>query len=220
VFFTVVALWSRVLFHWSAPGYLLLLPLLGAALERRQRAGRPDARWLGATAILLLLGTVLVAGEVRFNWLPRALWMATLGKDPLRDAVDWTSLRAELGERGFLDRPDLVVAGVRWLDAGKIDYALDGRVRVLCLGPDPRQYGVIAPLADFAGDDVLIIAPDRSLAEIEGQFGALFDAIRPLAPAAIRDAGRPVASFPLFIGRRLRPPPAAAKIDGGIADSP
>jgi Dolichyl-phosphate-mannose-protein mannosyltransferase len=220
VFFTVVALWSQVLFHWATPGYLMLVPLLGAAIERRRQAGRPVVRWLGATAIFVLLGVGLVAGEIRFNWLPQALWVSTLGKDPLRDAVDWTSLRAELGDRGLLDQPDLVVAAIRWLDAGKIDYALGGRARVICLGSDPREYGVVAPLADFAGDDVLIIAPGRSLAEIVAQYGALFDAIRPLAPAAIRDAGNPVARLPLFIGRGLHPSPGSAANRGGIADSP
>ncbi len=56
------------------------------------------------------------------------------GKDPALAAVDWTSLRQELAERGLLDRPGLVVAATRWLDAGKIDYALGGRVPVICLG--------------------------------------------------------------------------------------
>jgi 4-amino-4-deoxy-L-arabinose transferase-like glycosyltransferase len=217
LFFTLVALHAHVLFHWAAPGYLMLVPLFGAALEQRRLAGRSVARRLGATAVLVLVVAGLVAGEVRFNWLPQALWMSALGKDPLRDAVDWTSLRDELGKRGLLDRPGLVVAAVRWLDAGKIDYALGGRVPVLCLGPDPRQYGLVAPLADFAGDDVLIVAPGRSLAEIETQFGGSFAAIEPLPPAEIRDDGRPVASLPLFIGRRLRPPPHAA--GGRIADS-
>ncbi len=220
LFFTAVSLWSRVLFHWAAPGYLLLVPLLGAALERRRRAGRPVGRWLAATALLVGVGAGLFAGEVKFNWLPRALWIRALGKDPLPDAVDWTSLRTELAGRGLLDRPHTVVAAVRWLDAGKIDYALGGRFPVLCLGPDPRQYGLVAPLARYAGDDVLIIAPGRSLAEIEAQFGPSFDAIQPLAPAEILDAGNPVADLPLFIGHRLRSPPQAAGIRGGIADSP
>jgi hypothetical protein len=216
----VVSLWSRVLFHWAAPGYLMLMPLLGAAIERRRQAERPVGRWLGATAIFVLLVAGVVAGEIRFNWLPQALWVSRLGKDPLRDAVDWSSLRAALGERGLLDRPGLVVAAIRWLDAGKIDYVLGGRIRVLCLGPDPRQYGLIAPLADYEGDDVLIIAPGRSLAEIEAQFGALFAAIQPLPPVEISDAGSPVARLSLFIGRGLHPPPGTAASRGGIADSP
>jgi 4-amino-4-deoxy-L-arabinose transferase-like glycosyltransferase len=217
LFFTLVSLASHALFHWAAPGYLMLVPLLGAALERRRQAGRPVGRWLGVTAILVLVGVGLVAGELRFNWLPRAVWISTLGKNPLAAVVDWTSLRDELGARGLLDRPRLVVAAVRWLDAGKIDYALLGQVPVLCLGPDPRQYGLVAPLGRYAGDDVLIVAPGRSFAAIEAEFGALFDRLEPLAPAEIRVAEKPVASVPLFIGFGLRPP---AWIVGGIAGSP
>jgi 4-amino-4-deoxy-L-arabinose transferase-like glycosyltransferase len=216
-FFTLVSLSSHALFHWAAPGYLMLVPLLGAALERRRQAGRPVGRWLGATAILVLLGIGLVAGEVRGNWLPGATWMSALGRNPLADVVDWTSLRDELGARGLLDRPGLVVAASRWLDAGKIDYALGGRLPVLCLGPDPRQYGLVMPLARYAGQDVLIVAPGRSFAEIEARFGASFDRLRPLPPAEIRAAGKPVGSVSLFIGIAFRPPAWSAD---GIAGSP
>jgi 4-amino-4-deoxy-L-arabinose transferase-like glycosyltransferase len=220
VFFTVVSLWSQVLFHWAAPGYLMLVPLFGRALERLHRGGRPVGRWAGATAIVVLLATGLVAGEVRYNWLPQAVWLSVLGKDPLIDTVDWTSLRDALAVRGLIARPNLAVAAIRWLDAGKIDYALGGRLPVLCLGPDPRQYGFAAPLADYAGDDALIVAPGRSLAEIEAQFGASFATIRAMRPVEIRAAGKPVASLPLFIGRQFRPPPRPAETGDGTAGSP
>jgi hypothetical protein len=204
VFFTVVSLWSHVLFHWAAPGYLMLAPLLGDAIARRGRGDPVVRRWLIATVAVVVLGIGVVASEVRFNWLPDAIFPG--GKDPALAAVDWTSLRRELSERGLLGRPGLVAAATRWLDAGKLDYALDGRVPVLCLGPDPRQYGLIAPLARYAGDDVLIVAPGRSPAEIKEQFGMLFDAIEPLAPATMLHAGRPALSLPLFLGHRLHQP--------------
>ncbi len=35
-FFSVAALWGNVLFHWAAPGYLMLLPLLGEAIAASQ----------------------------------------------------------------------------------------------------------------------------------------------------------------------------------------
>jgi hypothetical protein len=75
---------------------------------------------------------------------------------------------------------------------------------VICLGPDPRQYGVVANPDGYAGDDVLIVAPRRSLAEIESQFGPRFEAIEPIAPATVMHAGRPALELPLFIGHRLR----------------
>ena len=202
IFFALVSLWSRVLFHWAAPGYLMLLPLLGDAIARRQRS----RRWLAATAAVVVLGAAFVGSEVRFDWLPLAIGDFRLGEDPGLAAVDWASLRTELAERGLLDRPGMVVAATRWLDAGKIDYALGGRVPVICLGSDPREYGIIAPVGDYAGMDVLIVAPGISPAAIAARFGKLFDSIDTLAPATVLHDGRPALILPLYLGHRLREP--------------
>ncbi len=203
VFFTVVSLWSHILFHWTAPGYLMLTPLLGEAVARRL-GSRLVRLWLAATAVFVVAGLGFVAAEVRLGWLAGAVASLAPGKDPNVDAVDWTSLRTDLEARGLLGRPGLVVAATRWLDAGKIDYALEGRVPVICLGPDPRQYGLIAPVGDHAGEDVLIVAPKSSLDGIRAQFGTMFDAIEPLAPSAVLHAGHEAMALPMYIGRRLR----------------
>ena len=214
VFFTLVSLLSRVLFHWAAPGYLMLVPLLGDVIARR----RGSCWWAVATGAVVILGVAFVASEVRFNWLPLAIGNFQQDKDPALAAVDWTSLRTELAERGLLDRPGLVVAATRWLDAGKIDYALGGRATVICLGGDPREYGVIAPIARFVGADVLIVAPRFTPARIAAQFGPLFDSIDELPPVTLLHAGRPAMILPLFIGHRLRKPAAVEGV--GIAGSP
>jgi 4-amino-4-deoxy-L-arabinose transferase-like glycosyltransferase len=206
VLFTAISLWTHILFHWAAPGYLMLVPLLGDAIARRWPSNRTLRRSVVATGILVVLGTAAIATDVRFDWLAGLFPRLIAARDPAMAAVDWTSLRPALATRRLLDRPGLVIAATRWLDAGKIDYALEGRVPVLCLGPDPRQYGLIAPLTRFVGDDVLIVAPGRSLAEIKEQFGTLFDAIEPLMPATIVHAGRPGLTVPLFLGHRLHQP--------------
>ena len=201
--FTAAALWGNPLFHWAAPGYLMLVPLLGDAIARSRHAGRWIRIWVGATAMFVILGVAIVASEVRFNWLSGLVGERPFGRDPSLDLVDWTSLRTELESRGFLDMPGLVVAALKWHEAGKIDYALGGRIPVICLGSDERQYGLIANPDDYAGADVLIVAPHRSLAQIKSQFGARFEAIEPIAPATIVHAGRAGMELPLFIARRL-----------------
>jgi 4-amino-4-deoxy-L-arabinose transferase-like glycosyltransferase len=211
--FTIAALWSNRLFHWAAPGYLMMLPLLGEAIARRRQTGRPVRLWLGAAAAFVVLGVSLVASEIRFNWLSGVVADFPLGNKPTLDAVDWTSLQRELESRGLLDRPGLVAAALKWHEAGKIDYGLGGRIPVLCLGGDARQYGIVANPDDYAGADVLIIAPRRSLVQINDQFGSVFDAIEPIAPATITHAGRTMMTLPLFIGHRLR-------ARAGRADSP
>jgi 4-amino-4-deoxy-L-arabinose transferase-like glycosyltransferase len=219
VLFTGAALWGNPLFHWAAPGYLMLVPLLGDAIARQRQTSRLVRIWLAGTAVFVSLGVVFVASEVRFNWLSGLTEELALGGDPSLDLVDWSSLRAEFENRGFLSRPGLVVAALKWHEAGKIDYALGGRMPVICLCFDARQYGLVAHPDDYAGADVLIVAPRRSLTDIESQFAGRFDAIEPIAPATILHAGRPAMGLPLFVGHRLHKSPAS-DITGGPRNSP
>jgi 4-amino-4-deoxy-L-arabinose transferase-like glycosyltransferase len=214
LFFTAISLWSHILFHWTAPGYLMLVPLVGDTVARHWPTSRLTRLTVVATGVFVVLGAAAVASDVRFDWLAGLVPRLVAAQDPALAAVDWTSLRAELGKRGLLDRPNLVVAATRWLDAGKIDYALGGQVPVLCLGPDPREYGIIAPVADYAGSDVLIIAPRTSATDIAARFGGQFQSIEALAPATVLHAGRAALRVPLYLGHRLRP------VSGDTAGSP
>ena len=209
VLFTVVALWSHILFHWTAPGYLMLVPLLGAAVARHWSASHRLRAASAVTAVIVIAGMALVASQVRFDWLAGAAPALFRRDDPTMALVDWRALPEELARRGLIVRPDLAVAATRWLDAGKIDYALGGRLPVLCLCADPHQYGVVAPLARFAGWYVLIIAPRTIPAEITARFGRFFNSLDPLLPVELSHAGRPALSLPLYLGRGLRPPSAA-----------
>jgi 4-amino-4-deoxy-L-arabinose transferase-like glycosyltransferase len=202
ILFAAASFRGHVLSHWPAPGYLMLLPLLGEAIARRWRSSRAVRLWLATTAGFVVLGCLLFASEIRFNWLQTAIGDFRLGKDPSLEVVDWTSLSDQLAERGLLDRPGLVVAALRWSEAGKIDYALHGRLPVICLGPDAHQYGLVERPDDHAGADVLIVTRAR-FEKIIGQYWFLFDDIEPMAPATVLHAGRPALELNLFLGRRL-----------------
>jgi hypothetical protein len=181
---------------------MMALPLLGEAIGRLRRTSRAVRVVLVASAIIVPLGALLVATEVRFNWLPDVAEDFAIGKDPDLAAVDWTSLRRELMRRGEL-HPGTVVAAVRWNDAGKIDYALRGEVPVVCLGDDAREYNLVAPASLYTGSDLLIVAPRASAASMAALYGALFDSIEPLPPVMLRHAGKPAMWLPLFLGHRL-----------------
>ena len=202
IVFAAASLRGNVLFHWAAPGYLMLLPLLGDGVARHWRRSRAIRIWLAGTAGFVVFGSTLVASEVRFDWLPTVIGDFRRGKDPSLDMVDWTSLRDDLAERGLLERPKLVVATLRWSDAGKIDYALDGRLPVTCLGPDAHQYALVARHDDYAGADVLIVTR-APFGKIVGQYWFLFDSIEPIAPATVLHAGHPALRLNLFLGHRL-----------------
>ncbi|WP_428393200.1 glycosyltransferase family 39 protein [Lichenicoccus sp.] len=201
VLFLLISLRTRVLFHWASPGYVMLLPLLGAQIAARIRVHPALRAAVGATACLALVGVVVAGTEVRFNWLPDVIEDFGLGHDPDMGAVDWTSLRQALLRRGWLAHPGLIVATVRWHDAGKVDYALGGAAKVVCLGRDPREYGVIARTGADAGQDMLIVAPRYTLRGIRARLGGSFQAIEPLPEVMLLHAGRPAMILPLYLGR-------------------
>src|SRR5215813_2122816 len=58
--FTVAALWGKPLFHWAAPGYLMLVPMLGEAIARRRQTSRLARIWLGATTVFVIVTAGLV----------------------------------------------------------------------------------------------------------------------------------------------------------------
>jgi 4-amino-4-deoxy-L-arabinose transferase-like glycosyltransferase len=199
--FAAISAWSsqRVLFHWAAPGYLMLFPLLGDAVARR--LGRPVVqRALVGTAVFVVLGMTVVATQVRFDWLHSVI--ALEGRDPDIEAVDWTSLRGEVS------RPGMIVGVPDWRDAGKIAYALGPDVTVVCLNQDARQFGIAWPPTRFIGADMLILAPEHR-ERVPDELGRAFDSIEPLPDASIRHAGRTLQAVAVFQGRRLRvwPPP-------------
>jgi 4-amino-4-deoxy-L-arabinose transferase-like glycosyltransferase len=198
--FSLVALWSqsRVLFHWAAPGYLMLFPLLGEAIERRLAAGARAVRpVLLFTAGFVLVGSTLVALDARLDL---TAGYFPPGHDPALQITDWRSLRAELSARHLLGRPRLVIGTVRWSDAAKIDYALGGKPPVIVLGSAPHEYGLIHPLSCYRGDDVLIIAPNVTPERIRAGYGSLFTRIDTLPPVSIEHT----LTAPLYLGHRLR----------------
>jgi 4-amino-4-deoxy-L-arabinose transferase-like glycosyltransferase len=198
--FELVSLRNHVLFHWAAPGTMLALPLLGEAIARIRRSNPAVTIGVVLTAAIVTLGALLVATEVRFNWLPDVGEDFAMGRDPDLGAVDWDSLRMELSKRGEL-HSGVVVAAVRWGDAGKIDYALHGVVRVICLGNDPREYGISSPAAGHVGQDLLIVAPRETLRSMAKRYGTEFRSLQELPPVILRHAGMPAMVLPLFMGR-------------------
>ncbi len=197
--FAIVAAWSgqRILFHWAAPGYLLLFPMLGDWIARTGPAFR---RVLAGTAVLTLLCVAALASDVRWNWLP-----PIGGRDPVIEAVDWSSLRDALAAR-HLPRPGMKLAGVRWQDCGKLDYAWGGRPGVICLTADPRQYGMTGADTAPAGAEVLIVAPRTDPARVAAELGDRFRAIATLPPVTLLHAGRPVEDIPVYLGFGFQPP--------------
>ena len=206
--FLLVSFRAHVLFHWAAPALMLTLPLLAEEIHLRRWPRKAVKAALMLTLGALTFGVVLVGTEVRFNWMPQFLEDFSPASDPDLDAVDWTTLRKELAVREYL-RPGMVVAATNWRDAGKIDYALRGQARVLCLGDDPREYGVTSPAVSFDGDDVLVVERSKPAEWVVSRFGTDFDGMEILPPVILMHAGRPTIPIRLILGRHLHLRPAS-----------
>jgi 4-amino-4-deoxy-L-arabinose transferase-like glycosyltransferase len=206
VAFALISAWSsqRVLFHWAAPGYLMLFPLLGALIVRLLDQGSvATRRLLGGTALFVALTLAVLSAGVRFDWLHPVVALVAPRADPMAEAVDWRSLRTELDARGLLRRPGTVLASANWRDGGKIAYGLGGDVPMICLNLDARQFGIVRPVSGFVGRDVVLLVVDHA-DRAEAAFSPLFDALEPLPPVAIRYDGRVLKNVAVFLGHRLR----------------
>jgi 4-amino-4-deoxy-L-arabinose transferase-like glycosyltransferase len=199
VLFALIGLWSRhVLFHWAAPGYLMLFPLLGAWLaEWETRRPRVLHRVTAGTAALLVIAAALVVGAVRLG-VPAAF--ARKG-DPTLQAVDWTALRPALAERGLLDRKGMRVAALNWQEGGKVGYGLGPDVPLVVLGPDPRQFGkaVLTP-----GEDLVLVSARPITVERLASEGVAFAHLGAAFAVPLRADGP--AEVQVVLGEGLRAP--------------
>ena len=205
IVFAAASLRGNALFHWAAPGYLMLLPLLGDAVARHWRTSRAVRVWLASTAGFVLLGSSLFASEARFAWLPAVIGDFRLGEgfEPRRRRLDldqrrfsprsgasstgqiWSSPRSDGGTPGSSTTP--WVAGRRSSASARM---------LINTASSPAGAGATA------GADVLIVTR-APFEKILGQYWFLFDTIEPLGPATVLHAGRPALRLNLFLGHRL-----------------
>jgi hypothetical protein len=201
VLFALISLWSRqrILFHWAAPGYLMLFPLVGQAI-----AERASAPWLrrtvNATAALLLGAMLVIATQIQFDWLGAGL-APLLHKDPTAEGLDWRSVQVDLASRGLLP-PGAIAAAFNWRDAGKFGYALGPDVTMLCLSSDAREFGFAHPPAKEDGKTVLLLTldpPSRAMAVAAPWFAS----VDTLPATSIRLHGRVLAPVTVLVGHGL-----------------
>ncbi len=201
--FALISAWSsqRILYHWAAPGYLMLFPLLG-----EQIAARLDRIWvrrvIAGSAALVLVAVTVVATQIQFDWLRGGLAIV-MRNDPTSEGLDWISVREDLRTRGLLP-PGAVVAALDWRDAGKIGYALGPDVTVLCLNADSRQLGFAYPVRAFAGQDAIVLSVDPSPRAVD-EAKAWFASVEVLPPVSVVLDGRILRTLTVLRGQSLRP---------------
>ncbi|MBC7844057.1 MAG: glycosyltransferase family 39 protein [Gemmatimonadaceae bacterium] len=168
VVFTLASLGGRAgLPHWPAPGFFMLLPMLGAAI----------ARWEGRTADVVrqrmrLAGIVYVAlltivvSHAATGWVARIV-PSLRRADPAFELLEYRSLRDTLNARGLL-APSTFVATTDWLRGSKIGYALGPERPVLVFNADARHFPFTADMQSLQGNNgLMLMRIARNESEVE-----------------------------------------------------
>jgi len=177
--FTIAALWAPLgwHFHWQAPGYVFLFPLLGNAVATRVEGSRIIRCCLVLAPLLVLLflgaaGAQAVAGWL-YHVLPKELQAKPYADtNPLREMLTWHELRGALIARNLIPHDRLFVVTTKWFAAGKADVQIGDDLPVVCLCGDPRNIAFVWDHRKFLGWDALIVLPSDFLPS-EGDFDAV-----------------------------------------------
>ena len=205
LFFTITALWcGRGMIHWSMPGWLLLFPLLGGALERAMRTRSWPRTWAVASLALFLPVTGLATAAASTGFLGAQFPQLFPKGDPTIESAPWDGLRDALDARGLLRQPHLMLTTLDWSDGAKADQALDGAMDVSVFSDDPRGFAFLRRPAP--GEDSLIVVRARDVPMLLPRLAAHFRSVRELAPVAIGRDGRTEFTLRLFYGRDLLVP--------------
>lgn len=233
--FTLVSLVSvgKMGERWASPGYAMLFPLLGSALQDWMKTySQRVTQVFHFTGAVLLVALVIVTSHLVTNWgrplLPE--------RDPLAyDFTDWRDLK-EFLQRSSVLKPDNFVIATRWEDCVKVDHALSGTMPVACLTNHPLHYAFLRNLRSFLGRDAVIVTSketgrwperlasdpsDRSLSgpsnvavvpffwpsygdAFDGIHSLGFDEIQSLGVVTITEFGHRRLTLNVFIGKNSR----------------
>jgi hypothetical protein len=205
--FTAVPLWGdRGLPHWQMPGWLMLYPVLGDYLAHRIEKSWPYRWAMSATLVLAGLAFLIVGHAV--TGYGRLLFPPLFARvDPTLEAFEWTPLRSELSARGFLDRKALFVVAPYWLDAGRIDQALGGKLPVIAFGAinDPKNFALRYDPNIFVGHDALLIGRKID-ADILSRLEPYFDSIEELPSVTFWRSGMLEIELRILLAKNLKIP--------------
>jgi 4-amino-4-deoxy-L-arabinose transferase-like glycosyltransferase len=199
--FTAVAFWSRVLPHWSMPGWLFVFPLLGKELAQLEesRPGLLRSCHVAATIALAIAITALGTHAVT-GWMTRLLKV-----DPLEELLDWTQVKNALVRHG-VPQENLFVAGFRWHTSAKLAYALGPAVMVYCLCDQPHQFGLDQDIMTVRGQVGVIAVPIEQLSRQLPEIAGMFQDIEVLPPVPLLRGDVPSKWIALVRGTRFMPP--------------
>lgn len=206
VIFTLVHLLTagRKGFHWAAPGYLLLFPLLGALIEQSIVRHRSAILWLlRLTVLTLAVAAIVLLSHLLTGWGQRLIPQFRERDPILADLASWDALANAVARHRPGGSSGTFLAGLRWEDCAKIEaeVAIPIGAPVLCLTPFPEIFAYLLDPRPFLGRDALIIARDNQ--DVAG-VSPYFERIEPLERVVVRHFGTPARTFELYRAHTMR----------------
>jgi len=204
LFFTVATLWgAQGLFHWQAPGYLFLFPLLGEKIVIAiKRGSRKTKWWLKSSAATFIILVTLLASHTATGWLHTVFPQLSAKNDPTLEALDWHDIEKPLSPHGLLNAPVGFIVTNSWIDGGKIDYALGGHLPVLTLNDAPHHFAFIHTLSDYQGQDALIIGQPKYIQDA-AQYQPYFESITALDKIPIKRNGHDEIELSVYYAKNF-----------------
>jgi len=216
--FTIISLaGSPGLPHWESPGWLMIIPLLAAAVDNRLTHGsahrrRRTKQWLLGSSVVYVVLVTLAVMQARSGWLERTAPSLVAHGDPTVDTIDWLDLRAAIspwlnarstvvGQRG--ERP--FVAVTNWMDAGKTAYALGDGADVVCLCDEPHHFAYLHDLRSYVARDAVIIERAGVRPQAPVTLARYFRSVVPVGSTVLRRGGEPVITLMFYRGVSLTP---------------
>jgi len=205
VLFKAIPLWARTggHYHWQAPGYLMLFPLLASVVVDKLGSGHaPTRRWLSmSTAALLAI--IAAIGTEAATGLGHMLLKNSLrpARDFTLSGLEWKELRTEIAERHLLNEPRLFVVTAHRVETGKVDLEIGQFLPVVCMCGDPRNIAFGWNLDNFLTWDALIIGTDLHIPNVPEAYGSYFRKIEPLDNIEIHRGGRVVLTLRVYYAK-------------------
>ena len=186
IFFTVVTLWSDLIyhFHWQTPGYLMLFIPLGYWLDGRVLSyGKVIKRWIyGTVLITLTLFVILIAHINTGFWTSYGpKWLALSFKqnnDPTIYAYKFDALKEKFEERGWMKDSTVFVGSNVWWLAGLIDYAFKGEKEFMLITNEPRNYAFLLDPKKMLNKNCVVISHDNFVIGGSDQISPFFESVQ------------------------------------------
>jgi 4-amino-4-deoxy-L-arabinose transferase-like glycosyltransferase len=188
--FTLVALRGDAgLPHWEAPGYLMIFPLLGAAVAARvDRGDVTTKRWLwwsGWTFVALVL---LLATQTANGWIQRVAPQLLAKGDPTTDMISWRELRPTLDAKGMLSHGEFLAAP-SWIQAGEAALGAGSDIPIVCLCSDPHHFYYMNDDRTFLGRNAVFVKKIKPGEDVVAAFSPYFDSFTVADTLVIHRAG-------------------------------